>query len=171
MKALSWSLFVGGTLTAALTGARIPPMWPLFGLGIVLAVAGAVLLRRQMAAAQAAGGGDDAGISNLGDLRAGLDTLIAEAKALGQTTEPDALKDGVERVLMERLMPLVSARLMLASTHGIESYAKVYTPLASGERCMNRAWSALVDGEPQIAGPQIEAACAHFAAAAGSWPS
>jgi hypothetical protein len=170
MKALSWSVFISGTLIAALTGVRLPPMWEWFAVGIVLAVAGAVMLRRQIAASQAAGG-DEGGIRDLGGLRRGLDGLVAQTEALGAETDPAALKDGVEQVLMESLMPVVAARLMLAAAHGIETYAMVYTPLASGERCLNRAWSALVDGEPQFAGPQIKAARGHFEAAAGSWPS
>lgn len=171
MKALAWLLFVGGTLVAALTGARLPPMWGPFAIGIVVALVGAVLLRRQLAAARASGSDDGNGIQDLAGLRRGMDALVAETDKLTGVSDPDALKLGVEQVLMETLMPVVAARLMLASAHGIESYAEVYTPLASGERCLNRAWSTLVDGEPSYAGPQIEAARGHFAAAAGNWPT
>lgn len=171
MKALAWLLFIGGTLVAALTGARLPPMWVPFAIGIGVALGGAVLLRRQLAAARASGGDDGAGIQDLDGLRRGMDTLVAETEKLSAVSDPAALKDGVEQVLMEVLMPVVSARLMLAAAHGIESYAEVYTPLASGERCLNRAWSTLVDGEPVHAGPQIEAARNHFAVAAGNWPT
>jgi hypothetical protein len=90
---------------------------------------------------------------------------------LAAITDADALKSGVEGVLLGRLMPIVSARLMLSAAHGIEAYAQVFTPIASGERCLNRAWSALVDGQPEVAGPEVVSARRHFATARTSWPA
>jgi hypothetical protein len=171
MKALSWALFVGGTLVAALCGVRLPPMWGPFAVGIVFAVVGAVLLRRQLAAEQAAGGSGAGAITGIEGLRAGLDGLIDDTAALAAITDADALKSGVEGVLLGRLMPIVSARLMLSAAHGIEAYAQVFTPIASGERCLNRAWSALVDGQPEVAGPEVVSARRHFATARTSWPT
>ena len=42
--------------------------------------------------------------------------------------------------------------------------------MAGGERCLNRAWSMLVDeaGDPA---EQVVAAHAHFAQAMAAWPS
>ena len=170
MGAVAWILFVSGTLMAALFGAKVPPDWTWFGVGVVLAIAGAVLLRKQIAAKAGSGSTEEGGIRDLDGLQAGIQGIANGAQGLASVEDPDALKDGVEDLLLERLVPVVEARMMLASSHGIEAYAKVYTPLASAERCLNRAWSALVDGHPEVAGPQIEAAAGHVSSALDGWP-
>ncbi len=168
MIAAGWALFLMGTLIAAATGAKLEPMWGPFAVGIVLTVAGAVLLRR----AQTAEGSvaeEDGGIKDLPTLQARFELLVSEVDAAAGL-EGEPLKEALEAILLERLLPIVDGRLLLAAEHGVQHYAEVFTPTASGERCLNRAWSMLVDGsgDPQT---QVRAAHGHFARAFSSWPA
>jgi len=169
MKALSWVLFLVGTLLAAGAGARLPPLWSVFAIGIVLSVTGAVMLRRQIAAS-AASGGEGGGIRDLSTLRVALAELTVAVRALAEHEDAESLKSALESIHAERLMPIIEARLMMVGAHGVEAYAEVYTPLASGERCLNRAWSALVDEHLDEARSQVAPAASHIDRALAAWP-
>lgn len=167
MKIAGWLIFLTGTLLAAATGAKLEPMWAPFAVGIVLAVAGALVLRRS----QDAGGTvseEDGGIKDLVTLERRFEELL-DAVAAARPLEAEAQKLALEAILLGRLLPIVDARLLLAAEHGVEPYAEVFTPTASGERCLNRAWSMLVDGSGD-ATEQIENAHRHFILALSSWP-
>ena len=170
MKALGWILFLIGTLLASAAGARIPPSWGAFVVGAVTATAGAFILRRQMAQAASKGSGADGAIRDLAGLRDALDRIDESIQDTLQTADDQALKDGIETTLLERVIPVVEARLMLSSTHGVEAYARVFTPMAACERCLNRSWSAVVDGVPSEARAQASAARHHLAEAIRAWP-
>lgn len=171
MKALGWILFLIGTLVASAAGARIPPSWMVFGGGAVLATVGAIVLRREMARAASTGSGKDGAIGDLAGLRAALDGIDAAIQDTLRTADDEGLKAGVEATLLERVIPVVEARLLLSSAHGVEAYARVFTPMAACERCLNRAWSAVVDGHPSESRAQASAARHHLAEAIRAWPA
>jgi len=171
MNAAAWILFILGTLLATATGAHDPPMWVPFGVGIGLAVSGALLLRRQNADAIGASDGQT-GIRDLSGLRAALGTLTTDTAALASSpSDPEAVRPTLESLLLEQVLPLVDARGFLSNAHGVEAYARVFTPFASAERCLNRAWSALADGNHHEATAQLQKAHQHFLAAEQGWPS
>jgi hypothetical protein len=169
MTALAWVLFLVGTLLAAATGAHLPPIWPLFGLGIVMSVGGAVLLRRQ--AAGRVGETDGDGITDVASLRAALAGVEAQVDALAQQPVDDALKAALEGILLDGLMPAVEARGLLLQAHGVEAHAKVFTPVATAERCLNRAWSALVDGVSDETSSELGKARLHLGTAVAAFPA
>ena len=169
MKALAWTLFVAGTLVAAGAGAKLPPIWSAFGVGIALAVVGALMLRKQMAAEPGADK-EVGGITDLAGLGTALEALATEVGALSEEGDAAALKTGIEAAQGGRILPIVEARMLLATAHGIESYAEVFTPFASGERCLARAWSALGDGHLAEAQAQVPVAAGHFGRAAAHLP-
>ena len=106
MNYLAWTLFIVGTLLATATGAHSPPLWLPFGVGIALAVSGALLLRRQTA--QQAGSGADARITDLAGLRTALHEVTAQTAALEALPEQtDDLLDRLEVILLEQLLPVV----------------------------------------------------------------
>lgn len=168
MNALSWVLFIVGTLVAAAAGAHSPPAWTPFGVGIALAVVGAVLLRRS--GGSVAGGSDGDGVRDLAGLKAALGELRASAQRVASTPAEGRLA-ALEGLLTGPLVVVIGARTLLAQAHGVEAYALVYTPVASGERCLNRAWSALADARPDEAEAQVHAAVGHLDAALAAWPS
>ena len=170
MKALGWILFVVGTLLASAAGARVPPSWGAFAVGAVLATAGGVVLRRNMARAASAGSGDSEGIRDLAGLRDALHAIDGSIQNTLRAIDDDALKSCIETTLLEKVVPVVEARLILSAAHGVEAYARVFTPVAACERCLNRSWSAVVDGVPAEARAQASAARDHLAEAIRAWP-
>lgn len=168
MTALAWVLFLVGTLLAAATGAHLPPIWPVFGVGIAMSVGGAVLLRRQ--AAGRVGDTEGDGITDVASLRAALTGVGEELEALAQRPVDDALKLALEAILLDKLMPAVEARGLLLQAHGVEAHARVFTPVATAERCLNRAWSALVDGVPEETSSELAKARAHLGSAVAAFP-
>lgn len=172
MKALGWTLFLVGTLVASAAGAKIPPSWVVFGVGAVVATIGAVVLRRELAKVGGGGpvDGDPHAIHDLASLRSALDRVDAGIGGAVDASD-EALKSAIEAVLLERLMPVVEGRMLLAQAHGVEAYAKVFTPMAACERCLNRAWSAVVDGDVGEARTQVGASRQHLAEAVGYWPA
>ena len=171
MTIISWALFLSGTLLATATGAHDPPMWGPFSAGIVLAVLGALLLRRQEAAG-GSGPSADAAITDLASLGTALRAVTAQTAGLATLPEGEpGLRDRVESLRLDHLLPVVEGRGFLARAHGIEVYAQVFTPLAGGERCLNRAWSALADGNPAEARAQLQRAQAHLEQAVAGFPA
>jgi len=168
MKIAAWLLFIAGTLVAAASGAKLEPLWVPFGIGIVVAVVGAVMLRRSQDPAGSVSE-EQGGIKDLATLRTRFEGLVSQIGD-AREVEGDALKDVVEDALMEQLLPIIDARLLLAAAHGIEGYAGVFTPTAAGERCLNRAWSMLVDGGGDP-GAQVSAAHGHLERALAAWPA
>ncbi len=169
MKAMSWTLFLLGTLIAAATGAHLPPIWPLFAVGIALALVGAILLRR--IAATGVGDGDGEGIGSVPELQAALQGLHDTVVTLAAQEPGEGMRAGLEQTLLESLVPALEARSLLASAHGVEAYARVFTPVATAERCLNRAWSASADGVPDEATSELSKAVAHLAHAIQAFPA
>jgi hypothetical protein len=93
-----------------------------------------------------------------------------DLEALAQRPVDDALKLALEGILLDKLMPAVEARGLLLQAHGVEAHAKVFTPVATAERCMNRAWSALVDGVPEETSSELGKARAHLGSAVAAFP-
>lgn len=171
MKIAGWILFLLGTLMAAAFGARIPPDWLLFGVGITLSLGGVALLRiaARGAAKQASKG--STGIKDVAGLKAGFSALVAATREAGKAPTGEDLKQSIEDVLMARFLPLIEARLLLSANHGIEAYAMVMGPAAAGERSLNRAWCALVDGHEPEARAQVDKAILNLEAAVAAWPA
>ena len=121
--------------------------------GLVLVVAGAAMSR---VAARDALTDDDSGDGtadavDFGVLLEGLQTdvtaLVDTLPAHGDP-EPayDAARVALEDLQREKLERLTAAGPRLQLRYGLEAFAAVFSPLSTGERKLNRAWSALVDG-------------------------
>lgn len=56
------------------------------------------------------------------------------------------LQQQIEKIQLYQIAPMVKYRHQLQDDLGMESFAHAYSFFASGERYLNRAWSAVVDG-------------------------
>ncbi|MBX3270915.1 MAG: hypothetical protein KF729_11685 [Sandaracinaceae bacterium] len=127
----------------------------LFALGLALVVVGAVLgrvaARREAHAAPARPAGEAPAARDLGALLDDLHALVAAlAEEAARASAPsdadfDALKDRIHEVVLEKVEPIVDAAPRVQAKYGLARFADVFGPLSSGERYLNRAWSALVD--------------------------
>jgi len=149
---------------------------PLFGLGLLLVIVGAVLGR--VAAKRELSGGDDEKrgddapqARDLGEL---LEEVRASVKALAdEVTSNDApsgedfvrLKDRIRELQVEQIEPIVESAPRIQVKYGLAVFADIFGPLSSAERYLNRAWSALVDSHWPEATSSVERAAADLAQA------
>lgn len=156
-QALILGLIAAGTVGAALGVARTDPSvggyigtvqvhGPLTAVSLALLVAGIVarrwLVRAQGAAAMREGG-------SLQALRAAAASITSQIDSLDAGLEElpaEALHARLDQLSTEALASLAENRQALADAFGAEAYAAVMTAFASGERAVNRAWSASADG-------------------------
>lgn len=185
MRALAWILFAVGTGLAAAFGAKLRPeetfgaaaffgasWWPFWG-GVVLATAGAFMLRRQIAAA-AAGGGEGEQRVDLPALRAMLAALsddIGRIEAAMPDWDDARLLRELDDAMGEGRLRFTEARGVLAGKAGVAVYAEVMTRFATGERKLNRAWTALVDERGDEARPRITEARRALSEALDAFPT
>ncbi len=164
------------TLWASVSG------W-LFMLGVILVIAGAALARwviRQelQAGVQGSSEAQDGERSTQPGSRASLETLLEDARALVSSLEGnetpgeedfEASQKELERLSFDLLEPLIEARGAFQALHGMGPFAAVYGPLSSGERNLNRTWSALVDRHWPEATSSARIACSGLEAALDEW--
>jgi len=62
---------------------------------------------------------------------------------------PDEIKKNLEELELEYLIPFAEHRHQFQHDYGMVKFAEFFSDFATGERNMNRAWSAIVDGYPE----------------------
>ncbi len=150
----------------------------LFGLGLVLLFGGSIVARgaarAERHAAGSEGGERHGGAVDLGAaleaLAGEVDELAEEAENLAHSEQPPRdevaeLKRRIEAIQLERIEPIVDSRVQLEVRYGLAGFASVFGPFSSGERKVNRAWSALVDGHLPETAASLASAAAEFRAA------
>ena len=140
--------------------------------GVVLIGVGAVLSRRAQAAEAAApaASGGGASAEDFGTvLQDTLDAVRALAEQAQDRPASDdawtALREGIESVQKGPLARLLASDNAVRLRFGLDGHASLYSPIAGGERKLNRAWSALVDRHHGETRASIEAAADHLAVA------
>ena len=131
----------------------------LFGLGILVMLAGVFLTRQGMRAAVGGGGGADAVTAET--MRTWLETFESSVEQLAHgvdTMECDEIHHRLDPLFVEFGQPFVEHREVLRVAFGGAGFANILGPFASAERRLNRAWSAAVDGYPDEARAQVKAA-------------
>lgn len=63
-----------------------------------------------------------------------------------QQADPAILKSKLEKLKLQYVVPLVEHRHNYLHDYGVSDFAEFFSMFSSGERYLNRAWSALVDG-------------------------
>lgn len=125
-----------------------------FGAGLLLVVAGSVLGRRA-AKLEASSEGPTSGSGSVSvDVPGFLEDAASRAAALAdEFAQAEALdaagwehfKSGVTALIVERIEPLTESGPRMQARYGMAAFAAVFSPLSSGERRLNRAWSAMTD--------------------------
>lgn len=118
--------------------------WYLISAGIC--VAGVCFLRIGKKSAVGKTGKVEA---NLSQIKAHLANAVNNSETLSNTMKdykPRQILNFIEENLLEDLDGFAEGRDSITDEHGLEVFAKVMTQFASGERAINRAWSASADG-------------------------
>ena len=126
---------------------------PFFVLGLVVIVAGALLVRRAERTSGRTGGEAEASQhsgapATLAEAMQGLERQVDALLERAQREGPDwgGIKETLEQLRYEHIEPVVEARERYLRQLGMERFATAFGPFSSAERMLYRAWSALVDG-------------------------
>ena len=87
--------------------------------------------------------------SNMGKLEQSLTAIVANAEKLDaekESIDPYEIRHRIDELFMEDLDTFVENRETIGDAYGLQAYADVMTHFATGERYLNRCWSASTDG-------------------------
>jgi hypothetical protein len=141
--------------------ARLPSLWPAvywpgYLAAVVVGIGGAVLIRASSKSAT----------SNESLNQAGLEQLTTVLQAL--VVEVDRLTEALPTLAPEEAVPWIDThcvplcadfadnREVMKTTFGLAGFAAVMSEFASGERFLNRVWSAAADGYMEEAWRSIQ---------------
>ena len=163
MKKLAYIMIAAGFLGAAYATSLHADQvhWTLFGLSAFISAAGVIIAKRMDSA-------DARSESVLNSNRAELNDSIANiVTQLGETTyaSDEQLRDWIDEQLRPDLRRFADARESMVHLYGLQTYADIMSNFATGERYINRVWSASADGYDSEAATYLEKAAGQFAEA------
>jgi len=132
-----------------------------FVVGLILVLGGCLSMRKLSATPAGAQAEEDRV-----DLGKSLARMRSQTQELAEMMKGDTpgddrwedFKKRIEAILLETVEPVVRARNQIQQELGISTYAAIFSPMSSGERRLNRAWSALVDRHMPEARDSVELA-------------
>ena len=141
-------LAVGFLAGAYMTVAEVDSVnWGRYGICAGVMLAGMVLLRRARATATKGAAGKH--VADVAVLQTSLASLIEKVRGFeGVTGDAEQLvvHQRIDGELLDDINAFVEARESMIPRFGMQRYADIMSPFANGERLLNRAWSASVDG-------------------------
>jgi hypothetical protein len=138
------------------------PWWH-YAASMVVGIAGVVILRRARRSHHVT---DDHAAAQLSELRGSLDRVAANVerarKEFPKWSPPQLVRFLDENCATDFAL-FADSREVLARRFGLNAFAEVMTQFASGERFVNRAWSAAADGYVEEAANNLDRASQHLA--------
>ncbi len=116
----------------------------MFALAVIAMVSGVALKRSD----RAGSGSADDETSDIGLLKRHLRELSTVVDGLAERADELAdqeISSALDPLFTDRCIPFVEGRQAIAIRHGIGTFTEVLSAFSSGERWLNRAWSAAVD--------------------------
>ena len=163
MKQIGYFLLGAGFLAGAFaTSLDVQEVnWEVFAFAAVAAVIGLVLVKRQ---ASAIARSDTVLELNRGELKESIHNVVRDLKALTTTaaTSGAELRDKIDLELRNDLRRFADARESMVHLFGLQAYADIMSSFATGERYINRVWSASADGYDEEATVYLSKAAAQF---------
>lgn len=162
LKKQSTVLMIVGNLLglAAIAGIFIAGVtfetWHWFFGGIFVAAAGAGFLCVPMELQAAQAGEEDR--KEINPVTWTEKILAAINKIDFREFTPGQIQRQLEEIELEYLVPFAQARHSFQHKYGVVGFANFFSDFATGERNMNRAWSAIVDGYPDESKSSIKKA-------------
>jgi hypothetical protein len=103
--------------------------------------------------------------ANIATIESSLAAIVDDAERLDAEKESINVYDlrhVIDRTFPEHLAAFVEARESIAHSYGLKAYAEVMNRFATGERYLNRVWSASTDGYESEAHDYITRSHAQF---------
>lgn len=120
--------------------------WLHYGGFIALGVVGVVLIRTAAAGAK---GETHVVAADLQTMKSSIEDInreLAEMVAARETMNVYDVHERIDAQMATQLAAFADARESLITAYGLQPFADVMTQFATGERAINRAWSASADG-------------------------
>lgn len=166
MKNLGYFLviagFLGGAYVASLDVQDVN--WPLFAVAAAAATIGLVTYKRQVSALARS----EAVLElNRNELRESIANIVESLRDINDSelTRGAVLRDRIDLRIREDLRRFADARESMVHLFGLQTYADIMSDFATGERYINRVWSASADGYDNEADEYLRKAAGQFDAA------
>jgi hypothetical protein len=163
MKNIAYFMIAAGFLGAAYATSLHAQQvdWTLFVISALISTAGVIIAKRMDSA-------DARSESVLNTNRTELNESIANiVTGLDDTAyeSGEQLRDWIDEQLRPDLRRFADARESMVHLYGLQTYADIMSNFATGERYINRVWSASADGYDSEAATYLEKAAGQFAEA------
>ena len=122
----------------------IPWVW--YGVSVVFCVVGIVVLKTAVNPEQQV---EQSSNLSLADLSGRLTQLTGNLEGLLESLDdlpPSQITARIDEQLADDFREFADGRNLITTEYGLDVFADVMTQFASGERSVNRAWSAAADG-------------------------
>lgn len=173
MRAIGFLLLTGGFLLAAYSTAldTDATAWALFIPAALIGIAGVGVIkhhaRGEARSESVLSANRNELTESLGNIVRGLDDIVSRKDSIGI----DTLRDEIDRLLRADLRRFADARESMIHLYGLQTYADIMSEFASGERYVNRVWSASADGYVDEAHAYLDRARSQFQHAKGQLAS
>ncbi len=120
--------------------------WLWFGLSMAVGIAGVVLLRKTAQSEAANEGKVEENYAIVNKMARFLRDSVAKLDREVASLAPQQIVDRIDDEFSPAFNDFAEARKSMIQRFDLQTYSDVMTQFASGERFMNRAWSAAADG-------------------------
>ncbi|NIP23244.1 MAG: hypothetical protein GWN67_25205 [Phycisphaerae bacterium] len=155
--------FLAGALVAVVDKDQV--QWGYFCGAIAVGIAGILLVRAGKRGQIRSEGKLTANIQNI---EAGLTRIVENISNLNsekQSINPYDVRHRIDALFTEDIISFVEARESIGHVYGLAAYADIMSYFASGERYLNRVWSASADGYIDEVAAYLEKAQLQFSEA------
>ena len=164
MNIIGFFLLIAGFLAGAYSTALDVEAtnWSYFVPAAILALVGVILIKRN-ASGQATS--EKVLAANRAELTESLSNIVSHLDDLigaGATVSTDNLRGEVDSRLRDDLRRFADARESMIHLFSLQTYADIMSNFATGERYVNRVWSASADGYDNEARTYLEKARTQF---------
>ncbi len=163
MKNLGYFLVVAGFLGGAFaTSLDVQEVnWTLFAVTAVAAIVGLGIYKQQVGAMARS---ESVLETNRVELRESIANVVEDLRSINedQLTRGAVLRDRIDLKLREDLRRFADARESMVHLFGLQTYADIMSNFATGERYINRVWSASADGYDEEADVYLKKAAVQF---------
>ena len=136
--------FLAGALVAVLD--ELSVRWSWFSAALGAGAVGILLVRTSQRRTSRA---EETLTANMEAIETSLRRIVenlAELNAQKKSIHPYDMRHRIDELFIEDLATFVQGRESIAHAHGLRAYADVMSCFATGERYLNRVWSASADG-------------------------
>jgi len=144
MKKIAHTMIAAGFLGAAYATSLHADQvdWTLFAIAALASVAGVIIAKRLDSADARS---ESVLTTNRAELNESIANIVTQLDEVADTSG-EQLRDWIDEQLRSDLRRFADARESMVHLFGLQTYADIMSNFATGERYINRVWSASADG-------------------------